>query len=403
MKRKLMFVGLIVMILALLLVPACPAPPAEEEVTPPPAEEEEGPPPTPAAPDVISMMCYDIGSSGYVAYGFIGDAMIKMFGIKLRAVPCGSDPGRMIALRAGDVEFAGQGVDIWHGMNGIVRYTDRFWGPQDLRIVWLAQHAGLALQVRGDSDIYSIADLKGKKCSWVPGSVLNDHVEAMLAYAGLSWDDVVKVEMPGYSPAIRGLIDGTVDAAPVSVIASVCYEVTASPHGGRFIPMPPDEEAIARVRAVGSGPILVPYVAKVGPGLSEDNPLECLTYAYPGTICYPDLDEDIAYWMTKAIHEGYDIMAAEADMMKYYWTLEGFLALYEGYDYAILHEGTVRYLKEIGEYKPGYDKLQADRIEHFSGLQSLWTDVVAEASEKGIADKDFPDYWLERRAGFLGK
>ena len=70
-------------------------------------------------PETVSLMTYELGSTGYISYGFIGDYMIRKHGTKLRAIPAGNDTARMIALRSGTAQFAGQGLDIYFAMEGI--------------------------------------------------------------------------------------------------------------------------------------------------------------------------------------------------------------------------------------------------------------------------------------------
>lgn len=352
-------------------------------------------------PATVTVMTYELGSSNYSAYGFLGEYILQKYGTKLRAVPAGNDTARMMGLRAGTGQFAGQGVDARYAMEGITpRYSTRDWGPQEnIRMVWMAQHAGQAFVVRGTSKINSIADLKGKKLTWIPGSILNDNAVGHLAYAELTWDDVKKVNMPGYIPACQAVIDGAADASLVMVTTSTMYELASSPYGLKWLPET-DEEGKKRIRKTVKD--LVPFKATIGAGLSESKPLDCCTYAYPATICYATLDENVAYFITKSINEGYSTMAKASEMMKNYWKLDTFLYLYENYDFAILHPGTVKYLKEIGRWQSSFDKLQIERTDYFRKLRNLWEKVIAEANEKKISDKDFPEFWLNRKAAFTG-
>ena len=353
-------------------------------------------------PKNISVITYELGSSGYMSYGFIGEYMIKTYGTKIRAIPAGNDTARMIALRSKVVQFAGQGLDAHYAMDGITpRYSSSDWGPRPgLRIAWLAKHPGQCFVVRGNSDIKEIKDLKGKKLAYIPGSALNDLAEGHLAYAGLSWKDVKKVNVPGYVPSVKAIIDGTVDTAVVMVTSGVVRELAASPYGLRFLPET-DEKGIARIRAKVSD--LVPTKATVGATLSEKHPAYCMTYPYPATVCYDTLDDNIAYFMTKCINEGYKSMSKGSALIKNYWTLDDFLYLYEQYDYAILHNGSAKYIKEIGRWKPEYDKYQKERSEHYQKLRVFFDKVVDLAIEKKIKSKAFPDFWLKERANFLKK
>lgn len=353
-------------------------------------------------PAMMTLMTYDVGSSGYTAYGFVGEALSNQLGIKLRAIPVGNDVGRMMGLKAGEVQFAGQGVDLYFAMMGLDRYSERKWGPQDVRVAWMAQHAGYGMAVRADSGIKSIADVKGKKCGWIPGSVMNDLFGALLAYGNLTWNDVVKVNVPSYAGNIKGLLDGTVDVCSGQVTSAAFYEVETGPHGLRWIQMPAaDDAAFARVRQ--KLPLLVPYQATEGAGISSKMPFDCTTYAYPATICYSKLNIDVPYFMTKAINEGYASMAKANDMMKNSWKLDSFLKLYEKYEYAIMHPGTVLYLKEIGKWNPAWDKLQEKRIKYYGDLRAFWDEVIKQADSEKVKPAEFSQYWLKKQSDFVKK
>jgi TRAP transporter TAXI family solute receptor len=354
------------------------------------------------APATVTMTTYELGHYAYMVYGFVGEYMMKKHGVKLRLIPIGNDVGRMMALRSGTTHFIGQSLDVHYAMDGTTpRYARREWGPQDdLRMVWMGKLSGQAFLVRGTSDIKTIADLKGKRLNWVPGSVFVELIEAHLAYANLTWNDVKKVNMPGLAASGKAIIDGSLDAMLWSVTSPGTKEIEASPYGIRFL-QEDDPEGFARMRKKISD--FVPHKATFGTSITEDKPLHCVTYAYPMTICRADLDDDVAYFMTKCIHEGYEHMASLSPIIKHYWTLDGFIDLYEYYDYAILHPGTVRYLKEIGRWKPEYDKFQTERAARYKQLRAFFEKVGDEALDKGIKDKDFSEFWLKKRAEFLAK
>jgi len=330
-----------------------------------------------SAPKTVTIMTYDIGSSGYLAYGLLGDAILQKFGTRLRAIPSGNDTGRMI------------------------NHANRAWGPLDIRVVWLARHGGWSIAVRADSEIHKVQDLKGKKCGWIPGSVMNNGMEALLSYGGLGWSDVVKVQKSGYGSHIKGLLDGSVNACSGQVTSPVFYEVASGPHGLRWLTfLPDDKEAIARVQK--HLPMFTPTTSTIGANIDEKHPINCFTYPYPGTICMASLSDEIAYFMTKAIHETYSIHAPKSKMMKNFWTLDAFLELIEKSPYVIVHPGSVRYLKEIGTWKPGWDKEQTKRIKLHKKVMDLWDEVLEESYTKKIKDKKFPTYWNEKRITKFG-
>jgi len=357
--------------------------------------------PVMSAPKTISIMTYDIGSSGYIAYGLLGDAILEKFGTRMRAIPSGNDTGRSLNLLAGKTQFAGQGLDIYFGLYGMDRYANREYGPVDFRVVWIAQQPGWTVGVRADSDIHKVEDLKGKRIGWIPGSVVNNGMEAFLAFGGLTWDDVVKVTKPSYGAQIKSLLDGSCDAMSCNITSSAAYEVASGPHGLRWLQFPPENKE-GWARSLKVLPMFTPIRATIGANASEESPVHAFTYPYPGTLCMASLDDDIAYFMTKAIHETYPIHSEKSKFMKAFWTLEGFLDMFEKSSYLILHPGAVRYLKEIGVWKAGWDEEQERRIALAKKVATLWDVVVEESFKKEIKDKDYPDYWNQRRKEVVG-
>jgi TRAP transporter TAXI family solute receptor len=352
-------------------------------------------------PEMIKLTTYDIGATGYVMYGYLGEAMAEKFGTKLRAIPVGNDIARMIPVRGKQAQFAGQGGDIYYASEGLDRYADIAWGPQPLRVVWLARQPGHVGIVRGDSGIKTCADLKGKRLPWIPGSVFNLFHETLLAFANLTWDDVTKVQVSGFGAMMRALVDGKIDVAMAAITVPPARELQASPHGVGFIPLPAsDKEGWARMLKIV--PYYTPYKAVFGPGVSEANPVECTSYAYPGTVCYDFLDGDTAYFMTRAIHESYPSMAKKSELMKRFWSLKECLDLFEVSRGYIFHPGSVRYLKEIKAWRPGWDELQQKRLEHQKGLAALWDKTMAEAQEKKIKAGDFAAFWLKKHNESFG-
>ncbi len=106
------------------------------------------------------------------------------------------------------------------------------WGPQPVRVL-LANNGGainLAVGVAADEGIEEFADLKGKRVAYIVGApALNVNTEAYLAYGGLTWDDVERVDFGGFGASWKGLIEGQVDAAFASTNSGMAYEAAGRP------------------------------------------------------------------------------------------------------------------------------------------------------------------------------
>jgi hypothetical protein len=348
-------------------------------------------------PKMMTWTSYDVGSSGYMMVGHISSTLYEKYGIKIRIIPAGTDIPRVYPLRLKDAEVAFHGMGSYFMQEGIEDYATMEWGPQPIRALYFAQHPGLALGMRGDSPIKTFRDIKGRRVAAFPARVLTLISEVHLIFAGLTWDDVIRVEAPGYSAAIRMVMEGKIDLTHINPTASLAYEMEAKPHGIRYIALPHDyKEGWERIRKK-LYPVYVPFKATIGAGLSEDKPLETVSYSYPMAITYDFLDEDKAYAITRLLFETYPDYAKRHKSLKAYWKPELCLKLFD-HTPIPMHSGAVRYLKEAGLWTPEREAVNNRRIERQKALKKLWDQVVEEALEKKIKSRAFPKFWLKKRA-----
>jgi uncharacterized protein len=347
-------------------------------------------------PKMMTWTAYDVGSSGYMQVGFISESLWDKYKVRIRIIPAGTDLPRVYPIRLRDADIAFHGVGSYFMQEGLYDYSTLEWGPQAVRIVYLAQHPGLSLGVRGDSGIRSAADLRGKRIAHFPTYALTMISEAHLAFAGLTWNDVQRVDVPTLAAGMRMVMEGKIDAAHINPTASFAYEFAAMPFGIRYVPLPfADKGGWERIK--GQFPVYSPMNATIGAGVSAEKSLETLTYAYPVGLAYDFLPSDKAYVTTKMLHEAFSEYAPKHKSLEAYWSVENFLELYR--DFPIpLHEGTIRYLKEINRWSPEFEKIQAERLQRQAGLKKLWESVKAEAIDKKIRAGEFSKFWLERRA-----
>jgi len=265
------------------------------------------------------------------------------------------------------------------------------WGPQKLRMVWKGGPYFFTAVVRNTSDIKTISDLKGKRLAVYPGS------EAMwngtLAHAGLSLKDAKIIPCSSYGDGIKLAMQGRADAAYASPVSGASYEMASSPDGARFLPMPYEghEKAWQKIKAIC--PAFTPGVCPKGFGaeISSGIPME----EYPeAEYSYAELDDDVAYALTKARAEGYDTYKNSYSSLKY-WTLQNavnFLTVPTPY-----HPGSIRYFKEKGLWTAKHDEWQKRNLAFQDALAAEWQKAVKSAKEKGITvsykDAQWQDFW----------
>lgn len=345
-------------------------------------------------PDQLAWTAYDTGSAGYNQSVAIGGALKQELGVDLRVLPGKNDVSRTEPLRQGKVPFSATGVGgSFMAQEGAFEFGARHWGPQPVRML-LANHGdiNLAVAVAADTGVKAYADLKGKRVAWVKGApALNVNVTAYLAYAGLTWDDVEKVEFGGFGDSFTGMINGQVDAAFASTNSGRVYELEASPRGLYWPPVHHDDtEGWARLKEVA--PFFQPNMATVGAGISEDNPYEGAAYPYPILIAYADQDPDLVYNMTKAMVELFPAYDGKAPGIGG-WALDR-----QSYEWVVpFHDGAIRYFKEIGVWTDAMQAATDELLRRQEVLATAWQKLAAE----DVADDVWEERWAEARRAAL--
>lgn len=349
-------------------------------------------------PKQMSWTAYDTGSAGYNQAVAIGAALQDAAGVNLRVLPGKNDVSRTEPLRQGRVEFSATGVGgSFMAQEGVFDFGAENWGPQPIRVL-MANNGGainLAVGVANDLDIKEFSDLKGKRVAYIVGApALNVNTEAYLAYGGLTWDDVERVDFGGFGASWTGLIENQVDAAFASTNSGKAYEAEAGPRGLFWPPIDPDNaEGLARMTAIA--PFFTPNKAMVGATIDGTDGYQGAGYAYPVLTAIEATDADLVYNMTKAMVELFPQYDGKAP------GIGGWAMDKQDMEWVVpYHEGAIRYYTEAGVWTDAAqahnDKLIARQAalakaweETKAANPSDWEAAWAEARRKALADGGF--------------
>jgi TRAP transporter TAXI family solute receptor len=345
-------------------------------------------------PNTLVWTAYDVGSSGYAQAIGVGSILKNSVGTNLRVLPGKNDVSRLAPLREGTAQFSATGSDNVYGQEAVFTFGEKEWGPQPIRLLMqnYADGAAVALATAADANIKTLKDVKGKRVAWIRGApALNQAVSCMIAYAGLTWDDVTKVEFGGHGPAIDGMVNNEVDALNNATFSALNQKVAASPRGIFFPPVPHnDAEGWKRLKAVV--PWYEPIFATEGIGIKKEGQ-EMAGVAYPVLVSYDKITDDVAYNMTKAMHVFYGDYKASAPGANG-WALDR----QKWSEFVPYHSGAVRYYKEVGAWPKTQDAVQAKVLERQKVLIGAWATYVKSAP----GDKEqFKASWIKARADAL--
>jgi len=348
-------------------------------------------------PETLTWTAYDVGSGGYNQAVAIGNALKNKLGVNLRVLPGKNDVSRNIPLRDGKVPFSANGIGgSYLAQEGVYEFGARDWGPQAVRSLILNNSdALLTIVTAKDANIITAADLKGKRVAWVVGSpALNQNITALLAFAGLTWNDVKKVEFGGFGQAMEAIIGNQVDAAFSSTISGQAYKIASSARGLRYpVFAHSDKAAWARVNKIA--PFFVPAFGTEGADLSPAKKAEAATYPYPVLMTMAATDTDLVYNMTKAMVELFPDYKDGAPGN------QGWDIKRQIFAWAIpMHEGAVRYYKERGLWTAEQQKHNEALIKRQDILAAAWKAYLPSAPAD---EKDFANGWMKARADALTK
>jgi hypothetical protein len=168
----------------------------------------------------------------------------------------------------------------------------------------------VAMHVRADSGIKSIAELRGKRVSsdFNAQKTIARIIEAHLANAGLGWNDVVRVPTPNVVRQAEDFMSGKTDVMFFALGSAAIKQANASVGGVRVLEVDTSPTAMKRSEALLPGA----YVIQVSPnpaveGVSKPTNLIAFDMIL---ITNAKVKDDIVYRMVKSLHDNKQDLAA---------------------------------------------------------------------------------------------
>ena len=190
------------------------------------------------------------GTNSFNTGSAITKLMVEKLGIEARVQPSGGTTDFLPELDGGSLDF---------GIANVLETSQAFNGDgpwegnalKNIRVVAPVAPLRVAFFVAADSDINSIADLKGKRVTsrFSRIQTLSVIFPAALANGGLTLDDIVEVPVPHVVPGAEAFLDGRADAFFFAVVPSKPAEVHAS-KPVKVLPYDDSPEAVARMKAI---------------------------------------------------------------------------------------------------------------------------------------------------------
>ncbi|MDP2621419.1 MAG: TAXI family TRAP transporter solute-binding subunit [Hyphomicrobiales bacterium] len=304
------------------------------------------------------------GSINYAGAVALADILNKYTDLKASALPQSGMPALLSLLKEGAIHVGTVSAPVAQMANTGTRLQEG--RQQDLRLLHPLYSVEQALLVAADTEIRAGADLAGKKVSGRytgdPGTELG--ILGHLANRGLSYEDVVVVPVPNYPESVKSVIERRADVVASGLTSPLIQQLHAA-RGFRVIPADTSPEAVARTREAAPGFSVAKITKSDDPSLKwlADDPevpeeLTLLQYWFYFVVT-PDLDEEIAYKINKAVWEHHKELAPVQIKFGRDWTPEKMTPADATVPY---HPGAVRFFKEVGAWTDELEKNQQELL-----------------------------------------
>lgn len=346
-----------------------------------------------ALPRTMTWSAYNLGTTGYSQAVGIGKMLKDRYGVSLRVIPGKNDVSRLLPLVKGRVQLSANGVATFFAQEGVFQFAQRTWGPLPLRLLMVSNgDSNQALAVAADTGITSFSQLRGKRVPFVRGAPsLNVSTEAFLACGGLTWEDVERVEFPGYVAMWNGIVNNQIDAAYATTVSGTTRKLEASPRGIFWPPAKHADSACwAGIERVA--PYFLQHIATRGAMISANSPHEGGTYPYPLLTGLDSTDPDMAEALVMALHTHYDDYK-DADPGSVGWAIDR-----QVFDWVVpFHEGAVRAYRQLGVWTDVHEQHNNQLLQRQRVLADAWQAFIA--SDPDAAE--FSTAWLASRVAAL--
>ena len=264
--------------------------------------------------------------------------------VQTRVIPHGGQSAFIPAVNAGEVDFGvGRSYEVVGGVAGKGIYEGQV--LKDLRAVSVLIPLKVAFFVAKDSPIASVKDLKGKKVpgGWTSQKIVRYLASALLANAGLTYDDVEMVPVPNVNRGAEDFMQGKVDTFYFAVGSALVREAGAKVGGVRALPFDPSPEALARARKVLEVfyPLLV-QPSEVNYGIIGPTYVAATDFLF---ITNKNVPDDLIYKVTKALHGGQQAFLASFKPLGVNFSPDKMAKRLPAGEY---HPGAIKFYKEVG-------------------------------------------------------
>ena len=309
----------------------------------------------PAAANDIIIGANQPGSNFYVVGAALSDVISAHTSYTGRLVTSTGAGAWLPMMTTNEVDLGTMShFESWLALKGNPPFTQKF----DIGLIASGSGLNVGLYVLADSDIQSMADVKGKRIgSGYAGSPAIDVFKrGELANAGFTYEDLeAQPRSTLYGGQREDVTERRLDVFYASVGAGIVGELDST-LGVRFLGLDPSDEAVARMREVY--PAVVSLVKAGPPGIKEDM---YMTFLPSYIVGYGDMPEAAVHATLEALVDRNDQFRA-ANPALGGWTTDSFVTTDAIVPY---HPHAVSFYKARGMWSDEMEARQQELLAEF--------------------------------------
>jgi uncharacterized protein len=282
------------------------------------------------------------------------------------------------------------GAEMRFQIEGIGGYSAT--APAEQRILWHHNDSPWGFVVSGDSKLKSLDDIKKGGVRVTQGMFSPPMIAAVTkglpGFLGMTEEEAQRsikyVPASSYVENCRSVVEGKSDVTYCSSISSVLSEMEGSPGGIRWLPMTLENKA-GWAGFLKARPMLVPSEITLGVATARGvaGATSNFVYSVPAAV-----DVDFAYNMAKWLHKSHDAYKATHPLAAR-MSVEQFRKYLDRTPLPV-HEGTVKYLREIGVWTDKDDVWNKEAVEKTGRWYKARSEALKKARAAGVKI-DFQD------------
>jgi TRAP transporter TAXI family solute receptor len=299
-----------------------------------------------ASAETIGFTTLQPGAINHLQAQIIGKVVQAKTDLQVRVIPVAGTTATLAAVQNRQAEIT---IGDVNNMGDAIRGTGMFTKLKpmpNLRVILKLVDFPIGIMVRKDSKMFKLEDLKGKRypIGWQAFPNGTPLSQGLFASVGMTLKDIKGINVSGLMPQADDFASGKLDASMIAPPAPKVREVDAKVGGIRWLVMPHDAAAMAKVRAVRPDYGIKAWHPGRPPLVAVKKPtyfLNIRVLLTAGT----HVSNDTVYTIVKAVAEN------KGDLVKGHPMFGGFFPdkrMATQFDSVQYHPGAIKYYKEKG-------------------------------------------------------